>query len=101
MGYYYVISKDVQMTQKQGKLLPGEALIYERSDGVVYAHYRDKPEIPRWIIGGDPGAVARAQGELLDYSEWKNLCEVAQTNTTLKKQIDQLVTTYYIVKDSK
>ena len=89
------------MTQKQGKLLPGEALIYERSDGVVYAHYRDKPEIPRWIIGGDPGAVARAQGELLDYSEWKNLCEVAQTNTTLKKQIDQLVTTYYIVKDSK
>ena len=89
------------MTQKQGKLLPGEALIYERSDGVVYAHYRDKPEIPRWIIGGDPGAVARAQGELLDYSEWKNLCEIAQTNTTLKKQIDQLVTTYYIVKDSK
>tara|TARA_Y100000385_G_scaffold112451_1_gene116609 strand:+ start:216 stop:485 length:270 start_codon:yes stop_codon:yes gene_type:complete len=89
------------MTQKQGKLLPGEALIYERSDGVVYAHYRNKPEIPRWIIGGDPGAVARAQGELLDYGEWKHLCELAHTNTTLKKQMDKLVTTYYIVKEEQ
>ena len=89
------------MTQPQDKLIPGEALIYERSDGVVYAHYRDKPEIPRWIIGGDPGAVARAQGEILDYGEWKNLCEVAQTNATLKKQKYRLVTTYYIIKDEQ
>lgn len=80
-------------------MIPGEALIYERSDGVVYAHYRDKPEIPRWIIGGDPGAVAKAQGELLDYSEWKNLCEVAATNPTLKSLMDKLVTTYYIIKE--
>ena len=89
------------MTQTQDKLIPGEALIYERSDGVVYAHYRDKPEIPRWIIGGDPGAVARAQGEILDYGEWKNLCEVASKNPILKNLMDKLVTTYYIVKDSK
>ena len=101
MDYYYVTSKDVQMTQKQGKLLPGEALIYERSDGVVYAHYRDKPEIPRWIIGGDPGAVARAQGKLLDYGEWQNMCQLATQNTTLKKLMDKLVTTYYMVKDNK
>ena len=82
-------------------MIPGETLIYERVDGVVYARYRDKPEIDRWIVGGDPGAVSRAQGELLDYSEWKNLCEVAHTNATLKKQMDKLVTTYYIVKDNK
>ena len=84
-----------------GDLIPNQKLIYERANGVVFARYANKPEIPRWIIGGDPGAVARAQGELLDYSEWKNLCEVAQTNATLKKQMDQLVTTYYIVKESK
>jgi len=84
-----------------GGLLAGEALIYERSNGVVYARYRDKPEIERWIIGGDPGAVARAQGELLDYSEWKNLCEIATKNQTLRKQLDALVNTYYLVKDSK
>ena len=82
-----------------GNLLPGEELIYERSDGVVYARYRDKPEIERWIIGGDPGAVARAQGELLDYGSWKELCELAQTNITLKKQLDKLVNIYYIIKD--
>ena len=88
------------MTQKQGKLIPGEPLIYERSNGVVYAHYRDKPEIPRWIIGGDPGGVARAQGKLLDYSEWQRLCELAETNVTLKKLMDKLVVTYYTIRDS-
>jgi len=82
------------------KLLPGEALIYERANGVVYARYRDKPEIERWIIGGDPGAVARAQGQLLDYGEWKNLCDLCSTNPSLKKQMDRLITTYYIIKDN-
>ena len=89
----------VQAAHQLSKLLPGEALIYERANGVVFARYRDKPEIPRWIVGGDPGAVARAQGKFLDYSEWLNLCELAQSNITLKKQLDKLVTTYYIIKD--
>ncbi len=84
-----------------GKLIPGQALIYERADGVVYARYRDKPEIERWIIGGDPGGVARAQGNLLDYSEWQNLCDLAQTNQTLKKLLNKLVITYYMVKENK
>jgi len=89
------------MMSQSKKLIPGEALIYERANGVVYAHYRDKPEIPRWIVGGDPGAVARAQGRLLDYGEWLNLCDLAETHPTIKKQMDKLVTTYYLVKDSK
>jgi len=89
------------MLQSKSKLIPGEALIYERANGVVYARYQNKPEIPRWIIGGDPGAVARAQGNLLDYSEWQQLCETAQTNPTIKKLMDKLVTTYYIVKDEQ
>tara|TARA_B100002019_G_scaffold241290_1_gene217224 strand:+ start:1736 stop:1990 length:255 start_codon:yes stop_codon:yes gene_type:complete len=82
------------------KLIPGEPLIYERADGVVYARYRDKPEIERWLVGGDPAGVARAQGKLLDYGEWQNLCELAQTNETLKKQLKNLVNTYYMVKDT-
>ena len=84
----------------RGSLLPGEAMIYERSDGVVYARYRDKPEIPRWIIGGDPTGVARAQGDLLDYSKWKDICTMAQQNKTLRNQLDKIVTTYYMIKDS-
>ena len=85
------------------KLIEGEALIYTRANGVIYANYRAPPHnrIPKWIVGGDPGAVARAQGELLDYSEWQNLCELSQTNTTLKRLLDKLVTTYYIVKENK
>ena len=83
--------------------IPGEALIYERADGVVYARYRDPPHntIPRWIIGGDPGAVARAQGKLLDYGEWMRLCDLCETNTTLKKLMDKLVTTYYVIKEKQ
>ena len=84
-----------------GQLQPGETLIYERADGVVYARYANRPEIPRWIIGGDPGAVAREQGRLLDYSEWLNLCDLVETNVTLKKQMDKLVNTYYIIKESQ
>ena len=74
------------------KLIPGAALIYERADGVTYAKYRDPPhnKIPRWIVGGDPAGVARAQGKLLDYSEWLNLCELAQSNQTLQKQLKRL-----------
>ena len=86
-----------------GDLIPNEALIYERVDGVVYARYRDAPHnlIPRWIVGGDPGAVSRAQGNLIHYGEWQNLCDLCQENETLKKQMDKQVTTYWIIKDSK
>lgn len=84
-------------------LLPGEPLIYERHDGVVYARYRDAPHnlIPRWIVGGDPGGVARAQGNLLQYSEWQELCNLAQEHPTLMKQLDKLVTTYYIIREEQ
>jgi len=85
-----------------GKLIPDEALIYERANGVVYARYRDPPHNakPRWIIGGDPAGVAKAQGKLFDYSEWQQLCELSETNTTLKKLMNKLVTTYFIIKDN-
>jgi hypothetical protein len=89
------------MIQPRGRLIPGEALIYERSDGVVYARYQNKPEIERWIIGGDPAGVARAQGDLLNYAEWQELCKLSLEYPTLKKLLDQLVTMYYTVKENK
>ena len=84
-----------------GNLLPNEAIAYERSDGVVYAHYRNKPEIERWIVGGDPAGVARAQGDMLYYAEWQELCELAEEYPTIKKLLDKLVTTYYTVKEER
>lgn len=91
------------MSQSKNKMIPGEPLIYERHDGVVYARYRDAPHnlIPRWIVGGDPAGVARAQGNLLQYSEWQELCNLAHEHPTLMKQLDKLVTTYYIIKEEQ
>lgn len=82
-------------------LLPNEPLIYERVDGVVYARYRDRPDIKRWIIGGDPNAVNRAQGNLFSYSDWQDMMRVAENNHTLKTQMKKLLDIYYIVKDEK
>lgn len=89
------------MTQPQDKLLPGEPLIYERVDGVVFARYRDKPEIPRWIIGGDADAVSRLQGDLFNWSDWQDLMNLAATNTTLRKQLSKLKDLYLIIKEDK
>ena len=89
------------MSQLKNKMIPGEALIYERADGVVYAKYRDPPhnKTSRWIIGGDPAGVARAQGDLICYAEWQELCELSEHHPTLRKLLDTLVTTYYIIKE--
>ena len=53
-----------------GTLIPGEALIYERADGVVYARYRDAPhnKIPRWVVGGAP-----QQMDLFDSFEYQDM----------------------------
>lgn len=84
-----------------GDLLPNEPLIYERSDGVVYARYRDKPEIPRWIIGGEPGSVSRAQGTLVSYGEWQHICELSNEYPTLKVLLDKVIVTYYLIREQK
>ena len=91
------------MSQLKDKMIPGEALLYERVDGVVYARYRDAPHntIPRWIIGGDPAGVARAQGDLINYAEWLELCELSMKYSTLRKLLDTLVNTYYIIKEEQ
>ena len=84
-----------------GNLRPNEALIYERADGVVYARYANDPNTPRWIVGGDPAGIARAQGDMLNYSDWQDLCRLSEEYPIIKKLLDQLVTTYYMVKDDK
>jgi phosphoribosylcarboxyaminoimidazole (NCAIR) mutase len=67
----------------------------------VYAKYRDAPHnnIPRWIIGGDPIAVARARGEILSNAEIANIQLLAEEYPVLKEQLEQLRTTYYMIKN--
>jgi len=83
-----------------GTLIPNQPLIYERADGVLYARYRDPPhnKIPRWIVGGDPKAVSRAKGELLDYHEWEELQMMAKKNKTLGKLLSKLLVTWDLIK---
>jgi hypothetical protein len=76
-----------------GKLLPGETLIYERVDKIVYARYANRPDIPRWVIGGEAPTV-------LGYKDWEKILELSDTNPTLKKQLDKLIDLYYIIRDN-
>ena len=89
--------------QSESNLIPGEALIYENANGVVYARYRDPPHntIPRWIVGGDPEGVSKAQGNLFSYGEWQEMMELAKEYPTLKSQLQKAVTTYYLIKEEK
>ena len=83
-----------------GTLIPNQALIYERANGVVFARYRDPPYnmIERWVIGGEPKAVAEAMG-IIDYDEWKDIMMVSEEHEIIRKQLKKLRTLYYIVKD--
>jgi hypothetical protein len=83
-----------------GNLIPNEPLIYERANGVVFARYRDPPhnKIPRWVIGGEPDATAKALG-IVSFDEWKNVMQIVESNANVKKQFDRLMTMYYVVKD--
>lgn len=84
-----------------GKMLPNEPLIYERVDGVVYARYANRSDIPRWIIGGDSEAVSKATGNLFSYSDYQDMMRIAQTNETLKSQMKKLLDIYYLIRDEK
>lgn len=87
--------------QVSDKLIPGAALIYERDDkGVVYARYRDPPHnsIPRWIVGGPQDTVSYP---LLGYGDWQEMIELAKKYPTLKKQLDNLLNVYYIIKEEE
>ena len=83
-----------------GNLIPNEPLIYERANGVVFARYRDPPhnKIPRWVIGGETDATAKALG-IVSFDEWKNVMQIVESNANVKKQFDRLMTMYYVVKD--
>lgn len=86
------------------EVLAGEALIYEQANGVTYARFRDEPKksfyAGRWIIGGNPESVARAQG-YLGYDSWKELFSLADKHPTLRKQLDKTIDLYYILKDGE
>lgn len=85
------------------KLIPGQALIYEHAEGITYARYRDPPhnKIPRWIIGGDPKALNKANGEIFDYEEWEDMMLESKRNPILKKYLQKAIEAYYLTKEEE
>ena len=81
-------------------LIPGQALIYEHSNGIVYARYRDPPynKLERWVIGGDPAKVVDLSGNLFGYQDWCEILKLCEKHPSLKSQLDKLLTLYYICK---
>ena len=74
----------------QPELIPGEPLIYERAAGIVYARYRDLPDIPRWIVGGNPEGFIPGTG-MPRPDEWWEIkdpmpdWDLIQKNTALRE----------------
>ena len=90
------------MSQSENKkLIPGAALIYEQADGVTFARYRDPPYNAqnRWIVGGEPLAVAKAKGELFGYAEWEDMMVEAEKNPVLKKYLQKAIEAYCLTKE--
>jgi hypothetical protein len=78
-----------------GNLLPGEELIYERVDDTVYARYVNKPEIPRWVVGGKPKPL------FSQHSEFLELLKVAERTPALQKALDKVALIWYTIKDDE
>lgn len=76
-----------------GSLIPGQALIYERVDGQVFARYRDPPynTMPRWLVGGE----AKTKPE---YTLWKSILAEAETNKVLRDALDRVIIVYELSK---
>ena len=89
------------MSLSKNKLIPNEQLNYERVDQTVFARYASRPDIPRWIIGGDPKDVAKKQGKLFDYADWQDMMEEADNNPVLKKYLQKAVEAFYLTKEKQ
>lgn len=76
-----------------GNLIPGETIIYERVENKIYARYPNRPDIPRWYIGGDAPSI-------LGYDDWKQMLELSDTNPTFKRELDKVINLYYLLKDN-
>jgi hypothetical protein len=76
-----------------GKLIPGEALIYERANGVTYARYRDPPhnKKPRWAVGG-------IEPKVHDAGYWFNVVRAAEDNKLLQDALNRVKIIYELSK---
>ena len=76
-----------------GKLTPGATLIYENSEGVIYA--REEGSTERHVVGMTLEAQQRREG-ILENELWHKIRQEAQTNAALHDALERAKVIYYL-----
>lgn len=77
-------------------LIPGEPLIYERVGQTIYAKYRNRPDIPRWIVGTSSGGPSFD----LYWEEWIEMTRLAAEHPTMRQSLQKALEVYYLLRDT-
>jgi len=80
-----------------GKLTPGATLIYENSEGVIYA--REEGSTERHVVGMTLEAQQRREG-ILENELWHKIRQEAQTNPALHDTLERAKMIYYLSRKS-
>ena len=88
-----------------GSLKPGATLIYERSNGIVYAREMGSDPSTRVEIGYNYDSRTPDGRPLQDYLKekqlWADITLAAQTNPALQEAIDRVIVIYKLSKQDE
>jgi hypothetical protein len=76
-----------------GTLTPGATLIYENSEGVIYA--RESGSTERFIVGMTLEAQQRFEG-IRENQLWHDIREAAESNPALHDALERAKVIYYL-----
>jgi hypothetical protein len=81
-----------------GSLKPGATYVYERANGVTYAREMGADPNTRQAIGWDYDTQVMMKKMANDII-WADIFKQAESNITLKKELDRIIMLYYLGKD--
>jgi hypothetical protein len=81
-----------------GSLKPGATYVYERVGGVTFAREKGAHPSTRVAIGWDYETQVMMK-KMADDVIWADIFAQAETNITLKKELDRIIMLYYLGKD--
>lgn len=81
-----------------GSLKPGATYVYERANGVTYAREMGADPNTRQAIGWDYDTQVM-MNKISNDIIWSEIFKQAESNITLKKELDRIIMLYYLGKD--
>ena len=84
-----------------GTLKPGATYVYESPDGgdTVFAREVGKPDSEKILVGYRAGKSK--YDELMNHNLWRDICELAKTNSTLKSEVERLIMVFELCKEQE